>query len=82
MANLFTMRSPRQKGCPLNFEPAVGLERMVARLHRKRLEQASRWRHSGLVRRFRLAHEKEAAGGAVAVMLIGIMDIECYLVFG
>jgi hypothetical protein len=27
-------------------------------------------------RRFRLGDEKEAAGGAVAVMLMGIMDIE------
>ena len=70
---------------PLSCCPSIAVcvsGRVVARLHRKRLEQASRWRHSGLVRRFRLAHEKEAAGGAVAVMLIGIMDIECYLVFG
>jgi hypothetical protein len=28
-------------------------------------------------RRFRLGDEKEAAGGAVAVIEVGIMDIEC-----
>jgi hypothetical protein len=33
-------------------------------------------------RRFRFGGEKEAAGGAVAVMLVGIMGIECRLVIG
>jgi hypothetical protein len=33
-----------------------------------------------IVRRFRLGDKKEAAGVAVAVILVGIMDIECRLV--
>jgi hypothetical protein len=33
-------------------------------------------------RRFRLGDEKEAAGGAVAVMLGGVMEIECRLLIG
>jgi len=35
-----------------------------------------------IARRFRLGGKKEAAGAAVAVILIGIMDIEYHLVFG
>ena len=33
--------------------------------------------HADAGRRFRLGDEKEAAGGAVAVIEVGIMDIEC-----
>jgi hypothetical protein len=36
----------------------------------------------GGARRFRFAGKKEAAGAAVAVRLVGIMDIECHLVIG
>jgi hypothetical protein len=55
---------------------------VTASLHRNRPA------HEGLARldadagRFRLGGKKEGAGVAVAVMLIGIMDIEYDFVFG
>jgi hypothetical protein len=58
----------------------LGSERIVVSLHRKRLARKARLYTILIARRFRLGDKKEAAGVAVAVILVGIMDIECRLV--
>jgi hypothetical protein len=50
--------------------------RVVASLHRNRLGQKVRVSLVADPRRFRLGDEKEAAGAAVAVIVVGIMEIE------
>jgi hypothetical protein len=54
----------------------MGSGRIVASLHRNRLGTALRDEHDHRSSRFRLGDKKEAAGGAVAVISLGCMEIE------
>ena len=58
----------------------VGLARITASQHRKRLAQEAQFLADATARRFRFGGKKEAAGAAVAVMVEGVMEIECGLV--
>jgi hypothetical protein len=55
---------------------------MTASLHRNRLAHDGRDELDAEARRFRLGGKKEAAGVAVAVMRVGLMEIEYRFVIG